>query len=79
MESARPPSWSAFDNSRAGAFGYLMGRPLGKVRDILEGAGYQVRIVRKDGVDLSFTADMRDNRVNVVVTDEKVAEVIGVG
>jgi hypothetical protein len=41
--------------------------------------GYEMRIVRQDGVDLPATADYRDNRFNVAVVNGIVTEVISQG
>lgn len=41
--------------------------------------GYEVRVVRQDGVDLAITADLNPNRINVVVENGAVASVLDIG
>jgi hypothetical protein len=44
-----------------------------------EANGLTVRVVRQDGEDLAVTADLQPQRVNVVVVDDVVTEVQGLG
>ncbi|MFM8266946.1 MAG: hypothetical protein ACKOA2_02890 [Ilumatobacteraceae bacterium] len=43
------------------------------------GIGWELRIVRLDGVDLAVTDDLRTNRVNVAVDGGVVTEIVSVG
>jgi hypothetical protein len=50
----------------------------------LEGAGFTLRVIRRDGEDLAATADFVENRVNVAVEtqddgSEVVTEVVSTG
>ena len=41
--------------------------------------GYEVRVVRQDGVDLPITADLNPNRINVAVDNGAVSSVVDIG
>ncbi len=41
--------------------------------------GFQVRVVREDGVDLAVTADYSESRVNVAVENGTITEVVSIG
>lgn len=44
-----------------------------------EELGWTVRVTRRDGEDLPATMDLRDNRVNVEVTDGEVTAILNIG
>jgi len=52
---------------------------LGRFSNQAEAKGYIVRVVSQDGVDLSVTADLRPNRVNVGVEKGTVVELRFIG
>ena len=48
-------------------------------QELAETFGYEVRVVRQDGVDLAVTADFSESRINVAVDNGAVTEVISIG
>ncbi|WP_162941425.1 PASTA domain-containing protein [Desertimonas flava] len=44
-----------------------------------EELGWTVRVTRRDGEDLPATMDLRENRVNVEVTDGEVTAIVNIG
>jgi hypothetical protein len=44
----------------------------------VEGTGCTLRVVRRDGVNVPYTGDYRQDRVNVAVRDGQVKRVVGV-
>ncbi|MEY4230524.1 MAG: Peptidase inhibitor family, partial [Actinomycetota bacterium] len=53
----------------------LVGRSL----DVVATIPWTVRVVREDGVALAATADFQPQRVNVVVENGTITEVLGLG
>jgi hypothetical protein len=57
----------------------LVGLTEAEATDAAEALGWELRVIRREGEDLPMTADFRQNRVNVEVTDGEVTEVLQIG
>jgi hypothetical protein len=57
----------------------VVGLTLGKAKRRADANGCSVRVVKRDGENLSVTADYVQNRINVAVADERVKRVLAVG
>jgi hypothetical protein len=57
----------------------LVGLTEAEATDASEALGWELRVIRREGEDLPMTADFRQNRVNVEVTDGEVTEVLQIG
>jgi hypothetical protein len=57
----------------------LVGLTEDEAAEAAEALGWEVRVMRRDGEDLPITMDLRQNRVNVEVTDGEVTEVVQIG
>jgi hypothetical protein len=57
----------------------LVGKRVKRARELADGHGCRLRVVKRDGKDLIVTQDYRTDRVNIVVRDRRVTRVKGVG
>lgn len=57
----------------------VVGYCLVAAQELAKTFGYEVRVVRQDGVDLAVTADFSESRINVAVDNGAVTEVISIG
>jgi hypothetical protein len=57
----------------------VVGYCLTDAQKLAESHGYQLRVVRQDGVDLAATADFSESRINVAVKGDIVVEVVSIG
>ena len=57
----------------------VVGFCLVDAQDLAKGFGYEVRVVRQDGVDLAVTDDFSEARINVATKGDIVAEIVSIG
>ncbi len=57
----------------------VVGYCVDAAQELAKTFGYEVRVVRQDGVDLVITADSNPNRINVEVDNGAVSSVIDIG
>jgi hypothetical protein len=57
----------------------VVGLCLADAQALAKDFGYELRIVRQDGVDLAITDDFSDSRINVAVKGDLVSEVVSIG
>jgi hypothetical protein len=57
----------------------VVGYCLVAAQELAKTFGYEVRVVRQDGVDLAATADFSESRINVAVDNGAVTEVVSIG
>lgn len=57
----------------------LVGLTEEEAEDAAEELGWTIRVTRRDGEDLAATMDLRENRVNVEVTDGEVTAILSIG
>ncbi len=57
----------------------VVGYCLVAAQELAKTFGYEVRVVRQDGVDLAVTADFSESRINVAVDNGVVTEVLSIG
>jgi hypothetical protein len=57
----------------------LIGLTLEEAAPVVAQAGFELRVVREDGVDLVVTEDFRENRLNVAVEDGIITELVSIG
>jgi hypothetical protein len=57
----------------------VVGYCLVAAQELAKTFGYEVRVVRQDGVDLAVTADFSESRINVAIDNGAVTEVISIG
>ena len=80
VEAKRPfcPKGSAGERERFDA-SRLVGKTVPKARAMAGRHDCLLRVVRRDGVWLTVTADLLTNRINVAVRDGIVRRVVGIG
>jgi hypothetical protein len=57
----------------------MVGYCLVAAQELAKTFGYEVRVVRQDGVDLVVTADFSESRINVAVDGQAVTSVVSIG
>lgn len=57
----------------------VVGYCLAEAQDLAKTFGYELRVVRQDGVDLDITADFSESRINVATKGDIVSEIISIG
>lgn len=57
----------------------LIGLEVKKARKYCNKKGWQLRVVRNDGVDCMLDFSRKSNRINVEVVDDKVYDIVEVG
>jgi hypothetical protein len=57
----------------------VVGLCLADAQDQAKTFGYELRVVRQDGVDLAVTDDFSESRINVATKGDIVAEVVSIG
>jgi beta-lactam-binding protein with PASTA domain len=67
---------AATETSVAGDFPDVVGETVDEATATLEGAGFTLRVIQRDGEDLAATADFVENRVNVAVETQDGTEVV---
>ena len=57
----------------------IVGYCLDAAQELAKSFGYEVRVVRQDGVDLPITDDLVPTRINVEVDNDAVTAVVSIG
>lgn len=57
----------------------LIGLKEKKAKKMANKAGYHLRVIERDGLPCIITRDYRTDRLNVVVANQEILEVINVG
>lgn len=57
----------------------LVGKSEDDAQAAADDAGWGFRVARRDGEDLALTMDLREDRVNVEITDDVVSAIVSIG